>query len=162
MVFFDLPLVDPRTRITDAAAFLNEVGVWALIIQIQPDNFRLIDFRDLVAATDPSLPLSAADHEPVLAFKDIPDLGSMNAERFRAAMGERQHQFVVRDGSDDTADVVAISKHLADIYLGDTPGKRCTRPNKPAGMPSRQWYHYYPPMTPSPAETCSEDGSVLR
>lgn len=163
MVLFSLPLLDARVSISDAVEFLNEVGVWGLVIQLEPDKFRLIDFRDLVAEPDPSLPLSAADSEAVLAFKDIPNLEAMNRDLFQAAMRERQHAFVVREASqEDTADVVTIAQDLAETYLGDAPRKRCTRPNKPTGTPSRQWYHSVPPMTPNANGICTEDGSAVR
>jgi len=163
VVLFQLPLIDADISISDAIEFLNEVGVWALIIEPQPDKFRLIDFRDLVAEPDPARPLSAADSEAVLAFRDIPNLDAMTRDLFHAAMRERQHAFVVREAAEeDTADVVTIAQDLAETYLADTPRKRCTRPNKPAGTPSRQWYHSSPPMTVSAAGTCAEDGSAVR
>jgi hypothetical protein len=163
VVLFTLPLIDAGVPILDAVEFLNEVGVWALVIQPQPDKFRLIDFRDLVAEPDPSRPLSAAESEAVLAFKDIPNLEAMNRDLFQAAMRERQHAFIVREASqEDTADVVTVAQDLAETYLSDTPRKRCTRPNKPAGTPSRQWYHSYPPTTANANGICAEDGSAVR
>lgn len=162
MVFFQLPLIDADTTIGDTVTLLREFGVWALIIEVKPDNFCLVDFRDLVTAPDQSQPLSAADSLPILALKDLPDALSMNRAQFHAAMSERRHEYAVREGGEDTADVFAVSEELATVFMGDAPGKRCTRPNKPAAMSSRQWYHYYPPMTPSASGTCSEDGSTLR
>jgi hypothetical protein len=161
VVLFQLPIIPSDTSIGEAVAMLRDFGVWALIIRAD-DGFRLIDYRDLVAAPEPSQPLSAADFVPALDLNDLPDPpGSMNRARFREVMTEHGREFAVRESAEHTADVLAVSPELPTIYLSPAPGKRCTRPNRPDGTPNRAWYHYYPPLAPGAAGTCAEDGSPL-
>jgi hypothetical protein len=156
MMQLDLPIIGLGTTVGGARDLMQRGQRWALAVRLGGGRFGLLDYRDITEAA-PESRLRPDDIAPLF-----------DASRLTLRGGEVEdmllfhaHAFAALAPQGDVLPVITISERLGGAYLGGSPGQRCTHPGKPPGVSNRQWYHYYPPLTPGPAGTCAIDGSPL-
>lgn len=163
MLEFTLPLIHASGSLDDALSATKKAGRSGFVLEVTPNDYRLVDIRDAEAAKATSLSLGEVHGEPIMGPGEIPHLRRATTDPdFRDELIERGHLLAMIRQSGTNAVIFSASERLAAIYAGGTPGHRCQRPNKPAGTPNTRWYHYFPPYSATSGGTCPIDGSPIK
>jgi hypothetical protein len=137
---FQLPMVHSNVTLADAFAETIDARSSGLLWQPARGGLHLIHFGRMVNAAAAGIKvLDGVEWEPVL------DLTRIAAPDYETFIRSANHKFGFVDTYAGSARLFSISEGYAGPYIAASSGARCQRPGKPATVPSRQWYHYYPP-----------------
>ncbi len=141
MLHFELPLVTGKLTIDDALAETIESSTSGLVFERNPGNYRLVHFDKLVEASNEGKTLlDQVDWEPLITIESSQSHKSENLVRTAGL----KFGFVGTAGP-HIARLFSISESFGIPYTIGSSGTRCQRPNKPASVSPRDWFHYYPP-----------------
>jgi hypothetical protein len=111
------------------------------VLKTKSGGLRLVHYRDLVGASRNNMAINKVDFVPILKVGRKKTV-ALQFDTVRIA----GLKFGYRGATGDTANLLSVRETFAKRYLGLSGGSRCSRPNKPATVPDRDWYHYYPPQ----------------
>lgn len=159
MKSFKIPVVRSTTSIDNAFKVAIDAASSGVLVKGGGD-LRLVHYRDLVGAASKKKQNRVGDVKSVSVLRLEPGKGGDKQKQKLEAAGLK---FGYLAESGGTARMFSVSEQLADLYLADSGGTRCTRPDKPADTPARRWYHYYPPISrvPRTSKTCRICGATL-
>lgn len=158
MLDFDLPVIRGNISISDAIAEAVDSQSPGLLYEVSPGELRLVHYYGLLQAAQNqiSAPLSSVFSEPVINIETVPYL------QIESYLTSHNQRFGFKGLQGTTIALLAsVSEDYGNPYVGN-PGRRCTRPNKPAHLAPRQWYHY-PPINVKPNDPthCKQCGYPL-
>jgi hypothetical protein len=138
---FDLPLVTADISAESALMTAIDAKRSGVVLRTTSGDLRLIDFKNLVSATENDTPLAEVAHISLLNIEHHQTLRTL-ADTVESSGSK----FVYLGTAGDVASVLSMHEPLAGLYLTSS-GARCARPNngRPPGTPDQKWYHYYPP-----------------
>jgi hypothetical protein len=140
MMQFDMPIVSSGISVKNALAEVIDSGRSGVLIRAGRGGLRLVHFNLMAeAAAKNVLMLREVDGEPVVTLGAIAESERKN---FVQSVGGK---FGLLGTEGRMAILFSVSEGFADPYFSTSSGVRCDRPGKPANMPNRKWYHYYPP-----------------
>jgi hypothetical protein len=105
-----------------------------------------------------SLLLESVVYEPVIDIETAPALQALS----RLTNASKRYGFKgMRSGG--MALVLSVSEERGYPFAVVTPGRRCTRPNRPSQKSPRNWYHYPPDNDdPNDPNNCAVCGAPLQ
>ena len=152
---FRLGVLPDATSLEDAFAYLYEARQSAVAVVTQ-GGVRLVGYEQLMEALARGATRLGEVDGLFLARRGTRSLGaeSFSPRGFEAAPAAGSVEL-----GDGTAEVES-NNPLVMEYAAPSTAARCDRPNKPAGTPNKNWYHYYPPNTSAAAlpHPCSSPG----
>lgn len=162
MLDFHLPFLSGSNSIKAALAETIEAGKSGLLYETESGELRIASYAVLIQALQGGVcrleELEEESFEPVVPIVKVPPEACVRV--ISAAQRRFGFKGFVTDG---IAQLVSVSELLAGPYNAFTTGTRCKRPDRPAHILPRDWYHYYPP-TPLPLvipNTCNVCGSPV-
>lgn len=150
MLDFELPLVRGNITIADAIKETIESNRSGVVFEVHPGELRLIHADSLLLSAtneqDSLESLKSVVFEPVMEAETVPD-----SQLFTfVSSANRKFGFKgMLEGN--IARVFSISETYGQPFAAASPGRRCTRPGKPANKSPQDWYHY-PPINHNPAD----------
>jgi len=160
MLDFELPLVRGAVTVAQAIAEIIESNKSGLLYEVRPGELRLIHYYGMVQAASQqqgSIPLGSVVYESVIDSKTIPHT------QLYSFVNDAGRRFGLKGMSGSgMAQVFSILESYGYPYSVGSPGRRCTRKNKPATTPPRDWYHYPPEnINPNDPNNCRVCGDPL-
>jgi hypothetical protein len=162
MLDFELPFLSGSNSIRVALAETIEADKSGLLYETSSGELRLARYDNIVKALKSGITLledlGEASSEEVIHIETVPY--EQCASYVRAERKRFGFKGFERSG---LAQLFSISETFGRPYTASNNGVRCQRPNRPTNVLERDWYHYYPPLTPytPPPKTCNVCGSPI-
>lgn len=162
MLDFELPFLSGSNSIRVALAETIEARKSGLLYETNSGELRLTRYADIVNALNSGVAiledLGEESSESVIHVETVPIVYCES--HVRAENKKFGFKGFQRGG---VALLFSVSERYGEQYISSNSGTRCKRPNKPANISARDWYHYYPPQTPytPPPNTCNVCGSPI-
>jgi hypothetical protein len=162
MLDFELPFLSGSNSIRTALAETIEADKSGLLYETSSGELRLARYDDIVKALNSGITiledLGEASSEPVI------HVGTVSSEHYyERRVRAKNKKFGFKGFEHGVARLFSVSERYGEQYISSNSGTRCKRPDKPANILPRDWYHYYPPQTPytPPPNICNVCGSPI-
>jgi hypothetical protein len=151
---FDLPIVAANLSVNTALKAAIDARRSGVVLKTKSGGLRLVHYKDLAGASRSNMAIDKVDFVPILK------VGRKKTVALQFdAVKTAGLKFGYRGATGDSANLLSVRETFAKRYISLSGGSRCSRPNKPANVPDRDWYHYYPPerraaKTPNMCKLC--------